>query len=133
MAGDFDPYYKWLGIPQKDQPPHHYRLLSVEAFEDDPEVIESAADRQMAHVRTFQSGPYSALSQKLLNELAAAKLCLLTPGQKARYDQALRTQLSEAPRAVAVQRPMMEVPVDGGTSVILPAALRRNRRARTWC
>ncbi|HVX62786.1 MAG TPA: hypothetical protein VHC19_19360 [Pirellulales bacterium] len=125
MAGDFDPYYKWLGIPQKDQPPHHYRLLSVETFEDDPEVIESAADRQMAHVRTFQSGQYSALSQKLLNELAAAKLCLLTPEQKARYDQALRAQLGEAPpgapRAVAVQRPMLEVPIDGGTSVILPA------------
>jgi len=23
----FDPYLKWLGIRDKDQPPHHYRLL----------------------------------------------------------------------------------------------------------
>lgn len=125
MAGDFDPYYKWLGIPPKDQPPHHYRLLSVETFEDDPEVIESAADRQMAHVRTFQSGQYSALSQKLLNELAAAKVCLLAPEQKARYDRALRAQISDLPQAappgVAVERPTMELPVDAGTSMILTA------------
>jgi hypothetical protein len=27
---DFDPYYHWLGIAPKDQPPNHYRLLGVE-------------------------------------------------------------------------------------------------------
>ena len=32
--GAFDPYHKWLGIPPKQQPPDHYRLLGVErAFE----------------------------------------------------------------------------------------------------
>ena len=49
MAADFDPYYKWLGIHPKDQPPHHYRLLGVELFESDPEVIEAAADRHIAY------------------------------------------------------------------------------------
>jgi hypothetical protein len=48
---DFDPYYTWLGIPPKDQPPTHYRLLGVECFEANSDVIENAADRQMAHVR----------------------------------------------------------------------------------
>jgi hypothetical protein len=47
----FDPYHKWLGIPPKDQPPHHYRLLSLDLFESDPEVIDAAANRQMAYVQ----------------------------------------------------------------------------------
>ncbi|MFW5835047.1 MAG: hypothetical protein ACOCYE_13220, partial [Pseudomonadota bacterium] len=65
----FDPYRKWLGIPPEDQPPHHYRLLGIGLFEADSDVIANAADRQMAHVRSFQSGKYAELSQRLLNEL----------------------------------------------------------------
>jgi hypothetical protein len=94
MSEPFDPYRKWLGIPPKDQPPNHYRLLGVAHFEDDPDVIENAATRQMAHVRTYQSGRHSALSQKVLNELTAAKLCLLTPGKKQPYDDQLREKLA---------------------------------------
>ncbi len=41
----FDPYHKWLGIPAKDQPANHYRLLGLDLFEADAEVIESAAMR----------------------------------------------------------------------------------------
>ena len=36
---DFDPYYQWLAIPLKDQPPNHYRLLGVETFESNADVI----------------------------------------------------------------------------------------------
>lgn len=96
MAEDFDPYRKWLGIPPKDQPPHHYRLLGIATFEDDPDVIENAASRQMAHVRTFQSGKHGPISQRLLNELTAAKLCLLQPPKKQAYDAALRQTLAAA-------------------------------------
>jgi len=98
----FDPYRKWLGIPPKDQPPHHYRLLGIAAFESDPDVIQNAADRQMAHVRNFQAGKHSNLSQRILNELAAAKLCLLTEAKKSEYDQELRVQL-RAKKAAAAQ------------------------------
>ena len=35
----FDPYYQWLGIPPKDQPPDHYRLLALERFEPNLDVI----------------------------------------------------------------------------------------------
>src|SRR6185369_6618050 len=94
MSDPFDPYRKWLGIPPKDQPPNHYRLLGIAHFEDDPDVIENAATRQMAHVRTFQSGRHSALSQRILNELTAAKLCLLQVEKKAPYDEQLRAKLS---------------------------------------
>ena len=56
MDDGFDPYYEWLGIPARDQPPNWYRLLGIERFEANANVIERAADRQMGHLRTFQSG-----------------------------------------------------------------------------
>lgn len=95
MPEDFDPYRKWLGIPPAEQPADHYRLLGVGRFEDDADTIDSAADRQMAHVRTFQAGPHSALSQQLLNEIAAARVCLLDSAKKAEYDARLRAKLAE--------------------------------------
>jgi len=91
----FDPYYKWLAISPEDQPPDLYRLLAVQTFEDDPDVIEAAADQRMVHLRTFQSGKHSAESQKLLNEVAAAKVCLLNPDKKAAYDVQLEEQGSK--------------------------------------
>ena len=93
MAEGFDPYHKWLGIPPAEQPPHHYRLLGIAIFESDPDVIEHAADRQMAHVRSLATGKYAQYTQKLLNELAAAKVCLLCATEKAAYDQELRARL----------------------------------------
>lgn len=97
----FDPYRKWLGIPPHEQPPNHYRLLGIGLFEDDADTIAGAADRQMAHVRTFQTGPQSAVSQKLLNELAAARIALLDPKKKDAYDEQLRAKLAPPPAAAA--------------------------------
>jgi hypothetical protein len=94
MNERFDPYYQWLGIPPHLQPANHYRLLGVELFESNADVIGVAADRQMAHVRTYQLGEYSDISQELLNELAAAKMCLLLPERKAVYDATLRLTLT---------------------------------------
>jgi hypothetical protein len=92
----FDPYYKWLGIPPKDQPPHIYRLLALEPFESDIEVIDAAANRQMAYVHQRATGEHAAWSQKLLNELSVARLCLLDPQKKAAYDARLRAALHPA-------------------------------------
>lgn len=92
----FDAYRKWLGIPPKDQPPNHYRLLGVELFEDDLDVIEGAADRQMAFIRQYQSGEHATEAANILNELAAARLCLLKPATKTAYDAKLRQQLAPA-------------------------------------
>lgn len=90
MAEAFDPYHKWLGIASKDQPPNHYRLLGIDLFESDPDVISAAADQRMGHVRAFQTGENSALSQKVLNEISAARVCLLRPQKKREYDAWLR-------------------------------------------
>lgn len=94
MSDAFNPYHKWLGIPPEDQPADYYQLLGLARFESDADVIEGAADRQMAHVRTFHSAQHSATSQQILNELAAAKLCLLDQHEKAAYDLALRHRRS---------------------------------------
>ena len=99
MPEAFDPYRKWLGIPPGERPPNHYRLLGLGLFEDDADAISNAADRQMGHLRTFQSGPHSALSQQLLNELSAARVCLLDPARKAEYDNRLRSSLTPTPAA----------------------------------
>ncbi len=100
MADTFDPYHKWLGIPPEEQPSHHYRLLGLRLYEDDADAINHAADRAMAHVRSFQAGRFSLQSQQLLNELSAARVCLLDPDEKAAYDRELRvkTAAKAAPR-----------------------------------
>lgn len=90
MSSSFDPYYKWLGIRPEEQPPNHYRLLGIAIFETDPDVIASAADQRMAHVRSFQTGRHVEQSQRILNEIAAARVCLLNPEKKAAYDASLR-------------------------------------------
>lgn len=111
-SGDFDPYHVWLGIPPKDQPPNHYRLLGIELFESDAQVIESGADRQMAHVRTFQMGRHSTQSQRVLNEIAAAKIALLTPANKSAYDAILRARLAFAASSIAVPPAAPSAPSD---------------------
>ena len=93
----FDPYHRWLGIPAEEQPPNHYRLLGLVQYESDPEVIENAANQRMAHLRSFQAGRNASDSQRLLNEVAAARICLLNAEKKAAYDEMLRE--SEVPPA----------------------------------
>lgn len=107
MSGDFDPYYKWLGIPREEQPPNHYRLLGITSFEGDPQVIDAAADRQMVYLRTFQTGAHVQQSQKLLNEVAGARLCLLNQAKKAEYDAALRKKAAGYQPPPPVQPPAL--------------------------
>ena len=85
----FDAYHKWLAIPPSDQPPNHYRLLSVPLFESDLEVIEAAAERQTAFLRTLQISPQSELAERILNEVARARVTLLNADQKVAYDDNL--------------------------------------------
>ena len=124
MNGQFDPYRKWLGISPEDQPPTYYRLLGLSAFESDLEVISNAADRQMAHVRSFQSGKYSAYSQEILNQLATARVCLLDPARKMRYDAQLQaamgSRVTAVPMSPGMAAPPSSVPV--GTPIMGPGS-----------
>jgi len=92
----FDAYYKWLGIPPSEQPPHHYRLLGITPFETDADVIDAAADRQMSFLRDCGNGPNLSESQRLLNQVSEARITLLNASKKAAYDQNLRQKLAPA-------------------------------------
>ncbi|MHB8973025.1 MAG: peptidase associated/transthyretin-like domain-containing protein [Pirellulaceae bacterium] len=139
----FDPYYQWLGIPPEEQPPNHYRLLGIRLFEENSEVIQNASDRQMVHLRTFQNGPRATQSQKLLNEVATAKLCLLSPAKRAAYDAQLPAPQSTPtgpPPPVSVE-PAPETPghiVWGTPPGTLPVGAARRKsssgrsRRRSW-
>jgi serine/threonine protein kinase len=95
-VADFDPYHEWLGVPPAEQPPTHYRLLGLAPFESNANVILSAYDRQISHVKKSQSKERQAPAQRLLDELTVAKLVLLNPGRRVGYDAVLR---SAAPAA----------------------------------
>ena len=105
----FDPYHTWLGIPPKDQPADHYRVLGLERFEPHPDVISNAVDRQMAHVRSV--GQHHEQEQAaVLCRLAAARVCLLDPGKRRQYDRML-LESSRIERANAIDaRPPMPGP-----------------------
>lgn len=115
MEAKFDPYYKWLGIAPREQPPNAYRLLAIDLFESDADVIANAADRQMVHLRTFASGPQGAATQAILNEVARAKVVLLNAEKKAAYDQKLRAKLSGATSSAAATQ---EMPSDASAKTI---------------
>ncbi len=105
----FDPYYEWLSIPESQQPPTHYRLLGVENFESNPKVIANAADRAMVFIRTFQAGQHSGESQRVLNEIAAARVCLLNEKSKREYDAGLRWSLTGGDAAAVSPPPESDV------------------------
>ena len=111
---DFDPYHEWLGIEPSDHPVDHYRLLGVARFESDPRVIVQAADERMRLVRTFQTGPRGIHTQRLLNEISAARLRLLDPTSKTAYDDRLRA----APGPGTMDDPFL-----AGDEIVLPPVL----------
>ncbi|MDA1016684.1 MAG: hypothetical protein O3A00_19780, partial [Planctomycetota bacterium] len=126
--GEFDPYHKWLGIPISEQPPNHYRLLGIELFEDDLDVIEAAGNRQSAFLRQLALGPHMQASQRLLNEMAKAQVCLLRPDRKAAYDEQLQATLQPAvapDRAAVAPSRGQRTPVEDTAESATSAAERR--------
>ena len=93
MSETFDPYRAWLGIPPEEQPPDYYRLLGVQPFEEDLDVIAAAADRRVGSLHASQTGKHAELAHRLLGEVAEAKACLANPTRKAAYDKGLRESL----------------------------------------
>jgi hypothetical protein len=111
MSDSFDPYYIWLGIPPKDQPPNHYRLLGIQELEENMDVIDAAANRQTTYLHEMAAGPHRKESQQLLNELAGARRCLLNPEHKRQYDAKLlaeraSVEAAAVPVAQAVTSPV---------------------------
>jgi pSer/pThr/pTyr-binding forkhead associated (FHA) protein len=101
-----DVYHKLLGISPKEQPPTHYRLLGVEPFETDREVIANAARARCQFVRSV-SLTMPELTEPVLDAIMAAKRCLLDPVQRAEYDRDLygKQAPAKAPEVGAPELP----------------------------
>lgn len=106
MQESSDPYVEWLGFPPGRRPANHYELLGIPAFEPDPETIAHAADCLRGQLRKVRPGGQIAAWQRLLDDLSAAKACLLDPGAKAAYDASL--QGPPAPMAGVATPPVSE-------------------------
>lgn len=133
---NFDPYYKWLAIPPKDQPPNHYRLLALEVYESDRDVISTAADQRMMLVRSFQTGDHQRFSQQILKEIAVARLCLLDADRKAAYDSQLQREQTStahpARRSTAQSQPSGAIPPrPGSATAVAPLPVNSLRELTT--
>ena len=120
----FDPYQKWLGISAAQQPPNHYCLLGLANFESDEKVIEDACAQRIAKLQDLSHGENVELAQKLLNDVARAKLCLTTKADKFKYDLGLRKSLSGAnkPKPVAAPQPATAHQVAPAAAAATPLA-----------
>ncbi len=98
MSASFNPYHKWLAIPPEDQPANHYRLLAIELWEDDVEVIANAAEQRISHLRILEMGEQGETASELIAEITAARDCLLDPAARAGYEEQLRGVQRSAPQ-----------------------------------
>jgi hypothetical protein len=113
MDEPFDAYFKWLGIPPEEQPPNHYRLLGIDPFESEADVIRRAAANRVTSFRVLLTGKHGVLAEEVLRRVAEAKACLLDPDKKAGYDRKLRNRLGPMPAAA---EPGLDAPaaIDAG-------------------
>ena len=97
MDSDFNPYEQWLGIPETELPPNHYRLLGLRDFENDTLKIEKRALTLFDKIQDIAAGTSQiAATQKLLNEISTARVTLLNDEKRAQYESQLRGELGHS-------------------------------------
>ena len=118
MSDGFDPYHDWLGISPAEGPPDHYALLGLPRFEPDRQAILAAADARMELLRRYQNGAHAKNSQQLLNEVSAAKICLLNEVKRREYDDRLsrRIDIKALPKIETPLRLFPEAEIPQGPS-----------------
>ncbi|MBX9656849.1 hypothetical protein K2Y11_24790 [bacterium] len=126
---EFNPYCEWLAIPPCSLPPSHYRLLGLKDFESDLDKIQRAALNQIARLRVHQAGPHSDLTQKLMNEVALARITLSDGSKKEEYDRQLRQSI---PRVSGVTKnPFGEEELGSDDSVERSSEWEENSQANS--
>jgi len=91
-----DVYAQLLGLPPGARPPDHYSLLGIPLFTSNRRTVEEAAHRRMEHLDRIALHPDSATRkavQRLMTEVAQARVCLVSPLTKAQYDAELSARL----------------------------------------
>ncbi|HCS50286.1 hypothetical protein [Rubinisphaera sp.] len=85
--GDFEPFYKLLGIPADQQPPDYYQLLGISLDEDDLDVIRTASRQRRALIRSHDQLGRLSDTNGFLYQLQEAELILSDPVSRKEYDQ----------------------------------------------
>lgn len=112
MASNFDPYWEWLKIPANQQPPNYYRLLGLKPLESDAVAIEAAINRLVEKMQRLSNGPQVEAAQKILNQVAAARICFNDATKKQIYDSKLSAKLLSQQVAgsnIAAPKPKPEI------------------------
>lgn len=112
MAEVFNPYYTFLGLDEELTSPNFYQLLRLKEQEGNLEKIQAAAAKAATRVRGHRPGEHAAEWAKLLDEIEAAKDCLLNATQRQAYDEKLGVHASPdtAPSASRPANPAPFVP-----------------------
>jgi hypothetical protein len=89
---------KWFRRTAKASSPDHYQLLGIKRFEADPKRILQVINQKVEFLHEVSGHQdYTEHAQRLLNQIAKAKICLTNAKQKSSYDQ----QLIKAEQVVA--------------------------------
>ena len=110
MSDDFDPYQKWLGIPPEEQPPNHYRLLTLKPFETNVELIGKTATKLVAYLENRAKGKNPDHARRLLAEVTTVRDCLLDADSKADYDAALSPPRARQSTRSPIWKPFCATP-----------------------
>lgn len=123
MADVFNPYQAFLGLEGQTSP-DYYQLLRLRESETDHETIAAAADRAVTRVRSHRPGPNAVAWSRLLDEIQAARSCLLDPAKRQEYNERLPSQspLQTAPGASEPSVATGHTPSMAFESVTQPAA-----------
>lgn len=109
---EFNPYQAWLQIPASlGQTPTNYQLLGLTEFEENPQTISKAAEKQLSRLLAINPEKHRAHWQKLINDLAEAQSTLTHPQHKTNYDNRLRGIAAPASETPATAAPMAAAPM----------------------
>ena len=79
----------WLGIPPEEQPPDHYRLLSLTQFESNPDTIKEAIQSLKVGLQKKALSGFETEAKELYEIVKNAKRVLLNEERKGIYDRLL--------------------------------------------
>jgi hypothetical protein len=117
MSQAFDPYREWLGVCSGSTLPSHYELLGLRPLEADLGKINVAYQRQSAKLAGQLDGARADVAQRLMGELAEARMTLLTPTAKRAYDETLA---GRGPVPTPTTSPPVEISTAGDVDDLLP-------------
>jgi len=129
---DFDPYQQWFDIESDGHPIDHYQLLGLKRFESSVTEIENAVASRAEFLQALSMGQYVHQAQRILNEVARARICLINSDRKSAYDAKLQEYDSQAISAQPVPMAIpLESPVDDASALRELQLALEGRKAST--